>query len=150
MPEKEVSFIVDASHHSIEGDLLPAADTSAAKTDEPAKKQPVSRAAAVKSLGGTIGAGHWIAAKLLDESSLELSKDEKRIYGEVSVDLLKAYGVDLATHPKASAWINFSVVVMEIDGPRAVLVLTKPPEKKYTEAEEGEVPPLVYPESGHG
>lgn len=138
-----VDFTIDSSQHALEGDLLPPKEFP---KDEETVKRPISRAAAVKSMGALAGGLHWVGARALDEPALELSKDEAKVYGEASVDVLKAHGIDLATHPKVAAWINLSVVALEIDGPRVILVLTKPPEKKYTEAEEGEIPPLVFPE----
>lgn len=141
----DVKFSIDGTPHALEGELLPP-PIEKKDGDEEHVRRPISRAAAVKSLGSSIGAVHWVGAKVLNEPSLELSKDEKKVYGEVTVDLLKVYGIDLATHPKASAWVNFGVVALEVDGPRLVLMMTKPPSKKYTEEEEGEPPPLVFPE----
>lgn len=138
-----IKFDIDPSPQSLEGGFEPNFPPA---EKEHIERKPLSRRAAVKAMTKVWSGSHKGASMILSEPALELRPDEAQVLGESSVDLMKAYGYDLSTHPKLSASINFAVTVAEIDGPRVVLLLTKRPDKRENEPSNEELPPIILPE----
>lgn len=128
-----------------ETEVTPPKRMSAAPS-APAERKPLARGAAVKSVSTGLKGAHKMAAKLFDEPDLELQPDEAKALAEASIDLLKVYGIDLSTHPKIAAWLEFGSVLGEVEGPRLVLVVTRQPRRRDSEADDEPMPAIILPE----
>src|SRR6266487_806716 len=143
MARDQIKFEIDPNPQAFDGEFDQPTRLPAEK--EPVERKPLSRRTAVKAMTKVWSGSHKGLAMALSEPALELKPEEANVLGESSVDLLKAYGYDLSTHPKLSATINFAVTVAEIDGPRLVLIITRPPERRENESPQEDLPPIILP-----
>jgi hypothetical protein len=90
------------------------------------KAQPKSNL--VADLESLLISGHFMLAGVLDMKELEIDEIEAKRLSEALTKLSEFYPVGMS--PKKMAWINLSMALGSIYGPRAVAIAKKVPKKK--------------------
>src|SRR2546423_5965098 len=129
--------VFDADEHTLDAPE-PLAPARELRTAEPKKK--LSRSTAQKAAAQSLRAAHHIGAKLWEEPAIELADDEALALAAAGLDLLDAYGYKLETRPKVAAWVQLVSVAADIEGPRVILLVTRPPRKRDAEQPPGPPP----------
>lgn len=135
-PDTVLTF--DASEHETDGEF--GSPTIKRRTNPRGKNK------FEKNIQGGLKGLHYGAAKLLGEPALSISDDEAERLGSAVVDTFDAFGVDISEHPKAAAIFNLTTTVAEIEIPRVIVVLSKPPRQRQSQqTQQQDVPPIIIP-----